>query len=120
MGVSERLPDEISGSALFVLSSDYEGMPNALIEAMALGLPCIATDCPCGGSGMLIENRKSGLLVPTGSVAELAAAIDYMLSHESEAARMGAEAGKIAARVEPHKISAEWLEFIDDILAKKH
>ncbi len=119
MGVSDRLPDEISDSALFVLPSDYEGMPNALIEAMALGLACIATDCPCGGARMLIEDKKSGLLVPTGDVAKLAYAIDYMLSHESEAARMGAEAGKLVKKVEPHKISAEWLEFIDDILAKK-
>lgn len=120
MGVSDRLPDEISDSALFVLPSDYEGMPNALIEAMALGLACIATDCPCGGARMLIDDKKSGLLVPTGNVAQLASAIDYMLSHESEAARMGAEAEKLVARVEPQKIAAEWLEFIDDILAKKH
>ena len=120
MGVSDRIPDDISQSALFVLPSDYEGMPNALIEAMSLGLACIATDCPCGGAAMLIEDKISGLLVPTGSVVQLADAIDYMLSHEDEAARMGAEAGKLAARVEPHKIVAKWLEFIDDILAKKH
>ena len=50
---------------LYLLTSDYEGMPNSLMEAMGAGLPCIATDCPTGPSE-LIEDGKSGFLVPVG------------------------------------------------------
>lgn len=47
-----------------MLSSDFEGMPNALMEAIALGLPCISTDCDGGGAAFLIEDGVNGLLVP--------------------------------------------------------
>ena len=66
MGQCGSLERELADAALFVLPSDYEGMPNALIEAMVLGLAVIATDCPCGGAAMLIEGGISGLLVPVG------------------------------------------------------
>ena len=58
----------------FILSSDYEGMPNALAEAMATGMVCISTDCRTGPKDM-IENGKNGYLVPTGSAQDMADAI---------------------------------------------
>jgi glycosyltransferase involved in cell wall biosynthesis len=59
-GAVKNVADTIKSAKLFVLSSDYEGMPNSLMEAMALGIPCISTDCPCGGPRMLLN--KSFLL----------------------------------------------------------
>lgn len=58
----------------FILSSDYEGMPNALAEAMATGMVCISTDCRTGPKDM-IENGKNGYLVKTGDVESMAEAI---------------------------------------------
>lgn len=76
---------------VFVLSSDYEGCPNALMEAMAAGLPCISTDCPTGPS-MLIESGKNGLLVPVGDAEALSCAMQYLIEHPKEACRLGSAA----------------------------
>ena len=72
----------------FVLSSDYEGCPNALMEAMAAGLPCVSTDCPTGPA-MLIENGKNGLLVPVGDAEAMSHAMEYLTVHPEEANRLG-------------------------------
>src|SRR5699024_2810623 len=69
----------IKDSTVFVLSSDYEGMPNALIEAMTLGIPCVATDTPSGGPAEVIKNGYNGYLVPIKNVNELKDAIQKLL-----------------------------------------
>lgn len=91
MGRSDELWAAFSRADLFVLSSDFEGMPNVLMEAMAIGLPCIATDCPTGPSE-LITNRRNGMLVPTGDEAELAKAILYMVENPDAGREMGEKA----------------------------
>ena len=75
----------------FVLSSDYEGCPNALMEAMAAGMPCISTDCPTGPSA-LITHGENGLLVPVGDVEALSQAMEYLIRQPQEANRLGREA----------------------------
>lgn len=79
----------------FVLSSDYEGFGNVVVEAMACGLPVIATDAPFGPRDILDDGRY-GLLVPRNSPVALAEAIRTVLSDSSEAARLGAVANERA------------------------
>lgn len=62
-GRSDNIFNEYIDASIFVLTSDYEGQPNVLLEAMSVGLPCIATDCNFG-PGELINNGENGLLVP--------------------------------------------------------
>lgn len=78
-------------SDLFVLSSDFEGMPNALLEAMACGLPCISTDCPTGPSD-LIESGENGLLVPVHDAKEMSGAMQSMYSNLQNAHQIGLKA----------------------------
>lgn len=80
---------------LFVLPSNYEGMPNALLEAMAVGMPCISTDCRTGPSDMIIDGQ-SGLLVPVNDEAAMKKAIRRMIENPSAAAEMGGQAKRFA------------------------
>lgn len=75
---------------VFVLSSDREGLPLSLGEAMAYGIPCVATDA--GGNNEIIAHGQTGYVVKRGSPEQLADAINYLLTHDEERARMGARA----------------------------
>jgi glycosyltransferase involved in cell wall biosynthesis len=72
---------------LFVLPSDWEGVSKALLEAMACGLPVIAS--AVGGTPEVVVNGTSGLLVPPRDVQALAAAIDLLLADSQQRAAMG-------------------------------
>lgn len=74
-GTSRDILDKIYDASLFVLSSNYEGMPNALMEAMCIGIPCISTDCKPGGAREIICHGVSGIIVPIEDQKELAKAM---------------------------------------------
>lgn len=115
-GTSPSVLNEISDSSLFVLSSDYEGLPNALIEAMCIGIPCISTDCSPGGARELILNNKNGLIVPCNNIDALSEAIKYLLSNPDIARKMGSEAKNIYNRVSVSSIAKQWLDIFESLL----
>lgn len=115
-GLTKDIPNAIKKSKLFVLSSDYEGLPNALIEAMAVGLPCISTDCSPGGAAELIQSGKNGIIVSCGDEKLLASAIEQALSDPIGSDVMGQEAQKIIEKLAPNKIYAQWEEYIRNVL----
>lgn len=116
MGQSSHLEKEIQDASLFILSSDYEGMPNALMEAMAMGIPVISTDCPCGGPAELIEDGVSGLLVPVGDEKELASAIMRVLRDPELWERLSRNGMEVKKKVSPDKIYGEWKAFVEEII----
>ncbi len=104
-------------SDLFVLSSLYEGFPNVLLEALALGVPSIATRCPTGPEE-IITDGINGILVPPADEKALAEAIKRLLTDEDLRKRLG-EAGKKRAedfRVE--KIIKEYEVVIENVCAQ--
>ena len=111
-GAKEEIQEYIKDASLFVLSSDYEGIPNALIEAMAIGLPCVSTDCSPGGARELIVNGKDGFIVPCGDAQKLADAIRKMINDKSLARECGTNARQICQRTAVWKISEEWMTYI--------
>lgn len=116
MGSSDELEKELIKGAVYVLSSDYEGMPNALLEAMALGLPVVATDCPCGGPRAVIQDEVNGLLIPVRDLEAMAAAIDRLLVDRVFAEGLGKEARKIKEILNVSVIADQWKRYIETII----
>lgn len=106
--VHERIKD----STLFVMSSRWEGMPNSLMEAMALGLPCISTDCPVGGPKELIEDGVNGFLIPVEDQNALENKIIEALSNLDKILIVGNNARKILETHSINIICAKWEKYI--------
>lgn len=114
MGSYNDVLERIRGAEAFVLSSDFEGMPNALMEAMAMGLPCISTDCPCGGPRYLIQHGENGLLVPVGDAETLAAAMKQLAGDAELRTALGNAAKPLRQNLTADRICEKWLEFCED------
>jgi glycosyltransferase involved in cell wall biosynthesis len=97
----------LRSSEIFILSSRYEGFPNALCEAMACGLPVVSFDCPTGPSE-IIRDGVDGILVPQNDVASLATAIGHLIENPDESAKMAARALELTARFDEREIFARW------------
>ena len=117
-GQSADISRDIKGAKLFVLSSDYEGMPNVLLEAMALGLPCIATDCPCGGPASVIEDGVSGMLIPVGDEKALTEKMRLLLSSDEARVMLGQNAKTAAEAFRPEAVFRQWKEYVETVIAR--
>lgn len=107
--------DWIRTARLFVLTSDYEGMPNALMEAMALGIPCISTDCRPGGARTLIDDGINGFIIPSGDVDALSQKIAYLLDNPTIAERVAIEARHLGETHTNKVIFDKWNDFLNSL-----
>lgn len=114
-GSCDQIEQRLAQSRVFVLSSDYEGMPNALMEAMAVGLPVIATDCPCGGPRTLITGAEEGILVQAGNVKQLEAALRQVLSDNTLSERLAKGAAKRAQAFRPELVLKQWECYLSEL-----
>ena len=119
-GTTTEILDRIKTASLFVLPSNFEGMPNVLMEAMSLGLPCISTDCPCGGPRELIRNGENGILVPVGDKQALKNAIRSLLTDKDYQHRLGSNALAIRQTHALDVICRQWYDYFLHILKGKN
>ena len=114
-GHSSDIHSLLENSFLFVLSSDYEGMSNALIEALAVGMPVVTTDHPCGGARMLVKNDINGILVPVRDEIALAEAIKRVIENPEFRLSIGNNASEIRQILSVKQISEKWIELIESL-----
>lgn len=99
--------DYLSRSTLFVLPSRHEGFPNALIEAMTLGLPVISTDCPFGPSE-IIRHGVDGILVPNGDMERLSHEMRFLMENAGSRENLGQKARESSRRFHLDVIMHQW------------
>ena len=119
-GRINNVAETIKIASVFVLTSNTEGSPNALIESMMLGLPCISTDCPCGGPAELIEDNVNGLLIPVGDVSKMQVCLQKLLNNLQERNRLGIAAAKTRDIYSPKIVMKEWENLFTNLENKRN
>ena len=108
-GNVSNVVDKVATSDIYISSSDYEGISNSMLEALAMGVPSICTDCAGGGARLAIENDVNGLLVRCGDTDNFADAMARIADNAAFARRMSEAAIESSARFAPSTIYAQWL-----------
>jgi glycosyltransferase involved in cell wall biosynthesis len=111
-GPTEQVERELQDSSIFALSSDAEGLPLALIEAMTCGVPCVSFDCS-PGIREIITDGVDGIVVAQGSITELSEGLRRLMDQSEERHRMGAAAFESAKRFSADQILDRWEELFD-------
>ena len=118
-GIVKPVMKYISKAKIFLITSAYEGIPNVLLEALSIGLPCVSTDCSPGGARLLIQNHKNGILVKVNDVKAIADSLIYLINHPDIADEMGHRAKTDMKKYDPAIILPLWKEYIDSIIKRK-
>lgn len=115
MGAIKNPMSYIYNDGMFVITSDYEGIPNALLEAMAVGLPVVTTDCSPGGARLLVKNGDNGLIVQTGDIDAIANALSRFADDMDFAVHCGNKAKNVLQTYSPTIIGDLWVSYIKKI-----
>ncbi len=107
-GRTDSVEEEIFRAGAFALTSDFEGIPNALIEAMSIGVPSVSTDCSPGGAALLIKDGKNGFLVPRGDAHAIAEKLAILVSNAETAERFSKNSPAITEEFAESIIADKW------------
>lgn len=112
LGYRKDIRELLLHSKLFVLSSDFEGIPNSVIEALQMEMPVVCTDCSPGGAALLLDNGKHGLLVEKGNAQKLAEAIVIALKSKNNLQALSQRTHHALDRFCEEDIALQWKQFI--------
>jgi glycosyltransferase involved in cell wall biosynthesis len=102
---------------LFVLTSNTEGLPNAVMEAMAAGLPCVVTDA--GGSREVVHNGETGFVVPIGDLDRLSKRIGTLLGDDGLRRRMGLKGRESMMAFDCHRMAEQYQRLYAGVLGRR-
>lgn len=114
-GTVDNVLERISTAKILALSSDYEGIPNVLLEAMSVGVPVVSTDTSPGGARVVVENEVNGYIVPQRDYEKLAEKIIFLLENPSVAEKFIKEGQENIKRFEPDVIFEKWDTFLKNM-----
>ena len=110
---ASNIHEIVVDAKMYVSTSDYEGLSNSMLEAMAIGLPCICTDCDGGGARMVIQDHTNGILIPKGDSDMLYKAIKELIESEELSDELSCNATLIRNKLKPDTIAKEWIKMIN-------
>lgn len=111
-GYTDNLPQKVRDAGMFLSSSNYEGISNAMLEALAMGIPSVCTDCPAGGAAAVIQNGINGYLVPVGDTQAMLQAMCRIADNHELAKSFSLEAIKVRDTYAIKEIAAMWEEIL--------
>lgn len=118
-GYCSDITEILGETKIFAMSSDFEGMPNALAEAMAMGVACVSTNCAGGGAQQLIRDGVNGLLVPCGDKIALAHALETLITDENLSNQIGIAAREIRNTLSSKNIYRTWENLLEDFAGRE-
>lgn len=111
-GFQKNIYEQMKTATIFVSSSNYEGMSNAVLEAMAIGLPVVCTDCPIGGNRKLIHDGENGFLVPCDDPKAISDCVKKLITDIELRKYISLNAMKIREQYSISKVVAKWEDFL--------
>lgn len=118
-GSTREIWAEMASAHAFALTSRFEGLPMAMMEAMAVGLPCVAFDCP-SGPRELTSNGRDGLLVPAGDAARFQAELARVMADDALRKELGDKAAaSVRGRYSVDSVLAEWDQLFAQVVTNK-
>ncbi len=111
-GFTEDIHGKMHDCAMYVCSSDYEGISNSMIEALGMGLPTISTDCPVGGAREMITDGENGMLIPVGDVEALSNAMVSVVEKKELSDKLSRNAYQVRDKLQIANIGDRWLKLM--------
>ena len=114
MGFSTEVNMKMRDAAMYVCSSDYEGISNSMLEALGMGIPTISTDCPIGGARQVIKDHENGILIPVRDTQALYHAMVEVAENKDLASKLTRNSSHAREEYNVERIAMQWVDFFDE------
>lgn len=115
LGHSKNIHEIMAKASIFALTSNFEGLSNSMLEALAIGIPTVCTDCPPGGASLYIKDEENGMLVEVNNVEQLYTKFEKIINDEELCKKMSKNSIRIREKLSEENIVNKWNETIENL-----